>query len=211
MKKAASSAFLICVALAGAANATTISSSFDTDLDGWTGQGGILVWNSTGGNPGGFLQENDTTNSNMQVVAPAKFLGNLNGFTLTVDIRQLVGSEAGTFGGFGAITITGGGGLSMTADLGSPALTWTTYTMPFSAAAFGNDANFNTIISSVTKIQLALDPRNQETDDQVGMDNFTLSDGLADVPSSVPEPATMGLLGVSLIGVGLARKRYSRQ
>ena len=133
MKKAASSAFLICVALAGAANATTISSSFDTDLDGWTGQGGILVWNSTGGNPGGFLQQNDTGNSNMHVVAPAKFLGNLNGFTLTVDIRQLVGSPAGTFGGFGAIAITGGGGLTMNADLGSAALAWTTYTMPFSA------------------------------------------------------------------------------
>ena len=205
MKNILFATLLGCFALVGGVNATTITSSFATDLDGWTAQHGILVWNNTAGNPGGFLEEDDDGQSNMHVIAPAKFLGNLTGYTLTVDIRQLLGT-AGTFGGFGTIAITGGGGLVMSADLGAPATTWTTYTLPFTAAAFGNDANFNTIISSVTKIQLALDPRNQIDTDQVGMDNFTLTNNLQADPT-IPEPATMGLLGSALFTLGVARKR----
>lgn len=188
---------------AATASATTISSTFDADLDGWTSQHGTILWVSTGGNPGGFLQETDIAQSNMMVVAPAKFLGDLTGFTLTVDIKQLVGT-AGTFGGFGNVTLTGPGGLTMVADLGDPSTDWTTYVLPLTAASFGNNANFSTIIAGVTKIQIALDPRNQQSDDVVGLDNVILSNVQAE--TATPEPGTFALLGLGGIALGLSRR-----
>jgi hypothetical protein len=194
---------------AATAGATTITSTFDTDLDGWTAKNGTVLWSSTGGNPGGFLQEEDTAESNMQVVAPAKFLGDLTGYTFTVDIRQLIGS-AGTFGGFGNLTLTGPGGLTMIADFGDPSTSWTTYSLPLTSASFGGNPDFNTIITNVTKIQVALDPRNQENDDQVGLDNVILSNDQADVVGA-PEPGSLTLLGAALVACGLWKRKDARK
>ena len=41
------------------ANAISITTTFDTDLEGWSSTGGILSFNGSGGNPGGFLSLQD--------------------------------------------------------------------------------------------------------------------------------------------------------
>src|SRR2546422_105324 len=58
----------------------SITSSFDSDADGWTVTGGTSVFVSTGGNPGGFLQVHDTTTAALTAFAPSKFLGNLTAY-----------------------------------------------------------------------------------------------------------------------------------
>ena len=52
-----------------------VSSTFDTDFDGWTGEGGCYTYQTTGGNPGGYMQFSDCSSTGY-ISAPAKFLGN---------------------------------------------------------------------------------------------------------------------------------------
>jgi hypothetical protein len=66
-------ALMTTVARAG----TLASSTFDTDLDGWTSNTpSQVVWESTGGNPGGFAQFTDATPDTSLIFAPGQFLGN---------------------------------------------------------------------------------------------------------------------------------------
>src|SRR4051794_26473977 len=59
------------LAMARVASATQITSTFDTDLDGWTSSsGGSMTFVTTGGNPGGFLRDLDLDNTDMFVSAP---------------------------------------------------------------------------------------------------------------------------------------------
>jgi hypothetical protein len=195
---------VLALAISGSLFATTITSTFDVDLDGWTAQHGVLVYNASGGNPGGYLEEDDDGQSNMQADAPAKFIiGDLTGYSISVDLNVLGTLPTNPFGGFGKLTLYNGAA-SMTADLGDPAIGWTHYSTALTLTAFGNDANFNTIITNVTKIQIALDPVNQQSGDATGMDNFTLSNTDADSP--VPEPATLGIAGLALIAVAVVRR-----
>ena len=59
----------------GLAGATTIISTFDTGLDGWTSNPqGTLAFVAAGGNPDGYLEETDaSSNGNMDVSAPQRF------------------------------------------------------------------------------------------------------------------------------------------
>ena len=198
---------VLALAISGSLFATPITSTFDVDLDGWTAQHGLLVYNATG-NTGGYLEEDDNGQSNMQVIAPAKFLGNLTGFSISVDLNVLGTLPTNVFGGFATLTLSNGG-LTMFNRLwgirqpGGPTTRrlslWLRLTMT------------RTLIRSSRmsrKIQLALDPDNKQSEDRTGMDNFTLSNTTADSP--IPEPATLGVAGLALIAVALVRRRVQQ-
>jgi hypothetical protein len=56
---------------------TFASSTFGTGLDGWTSNTpSQIAWQSTGGNPGGYIQFTDASSASTDVWAPASFLGN---------------------------------------------------------------------------------------------------------------------------------------
>jgi hypothetical protein len=188
------------------AGATTITSTFDTDLDGWTSNGqGTLAFLAAGGAPGGYLEATDNSSGNMHVTAPGKFLGDLTAFSnLSVDIRAY--ATPGTIrAAFGTLTFVNGA-LSISLDLGDPSTVWTNYATPLNAAAFGaSAATYTSVMSNVTSLTLILEADKDSNTELVGMDNFTISDlGSA----GVPEPASFGLLGAALtIGAGIRRKR----
>ena len=84
------------------ASADTISSTFDTGAEGWSAldpTGDYTAsWQSTGGNPGGFLQGNESNplGDTGYFIAPSKFLGNLSAYaggTLTYDLKVIQGSD----------------------------------------------------------------------------------------------------------------------
>ena len=85
------------------ASADTILSTFDTGTEGWSAldqQTGDYTasWTSTGGNPGGFLQGNESIarGGTGYFIAPSKFLGNLSAFaggTLTYDLNVITGTD----------------------------------------------------------------------------------------------------------------------
>jgi hypothetical protein len=194
--------------------ATTITSTFDTDLDGWTtNPQGTIAFVATGGNPDGYLEETDAgSTGNMHVTAPNKFLGDLTGAdTLSVDIRVLA-TPTNVVSAFGVLTfLNSGAGLSMTLDLGAPSTLWTNYATPLSAGAFGVTAStFSTIMSNVTGITLILEADKDVHTEKVGMDNFTIS-GEALGLQAVPEPAPFALVGTTLVICGLLRTTTRRR
>lgn len=98
---------LLCAALSAPAGAAAVSSSFDTDADGWTAtafadtstiftspplQSGIAPdFNAAGGNPAGFISVVDPDSGWTYFVAPSKFLGDQSdklGGTLTFALQQ---------------------------------------------------------------------------------------------------------------------------
>ena len=92
-----------------------ISSTFDTDLDGWTISGdNNAVWLAALGNPGGCLDVNDLAIGDMNwAIAPRKFLGDWGAFTSAdtfyFDIFELNTSGGAWFSSH-HVTIEGPGG-----------------------------------------------------------------------------------------------------
>jgi hypothetical protein len=91
-------------ALVGPVSAASVSSTFDTDAEGW-GVGNIRsnfstapdpsnppTYNATGGNPGCYISTTDTEDI-VAFLAPGKFLGDDSAFLggkLTFDLQDLV-------------------------------------------------------------------------------------------------------------------------
>jgi hypothetical protein len=187
------------------ASAVTLESTFDAGLEGWTGStGGDLAFVSTGGNPGGFLQQTDTDLSDMFVMAPASFLGDKSAFlngTLSFDARQ-VGGDAEKYAAFGFVTLFNGGN-AISADIAganAPSNDWTTFSVNLNAAGFETTPEaVAAVLSNVTMIMITLESQIGVAE-TTGMDNFRMV--------SVPEPATLAIAGLGLCGVGLmCRKR----
>ena len=103
---------------AGAVNATTISSDFSTDLEGWTisAGSGALSHSATGGNPGGYLFVDNAEGAVIvRAIAPAKFLGDLSAFdggSLTFDGNLLTKGSVPFYPLYGQVTITTSGSSS---------------------------------------------------------------------------------------------------
>ena len=70
---------IIFLSLSNPAIATTVASStFDSDLNGWAGVAGqttFITHALTGGDPGGYIRNNDRGPTGGQIVAPADYLG----------------------------------------------------------------------------------------------------------------------------------------
>jgi len=202
---------IITLLLSGSAGATTIISTFDTDLDGWTtNPQGTLAFQATGGNPGGFLEETDASSTgNMHIDAPGKFLGDLTGADLfSVDILTY-STPANLRPAFGTLTFLNSvAALSITLDLGDPGTGWTNYSTALNPTAFGvGAATYASVMGNVTGITLILETDKNSDTEQVGVDNVTISGSLGASAVETPEPEYFGLLGIALTLGGLARRR----
>ena len=214
MPKIALICFISAVTLfSGRAGATTIISTFDTDLDGWTtNPQGTLVFVATGGTPAGFLEETDASSGNMHVSAPGKFLGDLtwaNNFS--VDIRAYVNPTT-IRAAFGTLTfLNSAGASSISLDLGNPSTAWTQYGSALNPAAFGvSAATYSAVMSNVTGLTLILEADKDSDVEKVGMDNFRISDDLAAASDvSTPEPVYFSLIGAALTLGAVVRRKTS--
>ena len=185
------------------ASATSIVTSFDTGLEGWTEQGSgfgpFLTYSASGGNPGGFGRFGDAANTpDLYAVAPAAFLGNLSAFdggTVSFDAKFFPGILTNPVAGFGLIEISNGG-TSVSQDIApvTPDGNWQTFSGAFTAAGFGtSQATWNSILANVTSFTIQVDAyKPVQSGPAVGLDNITI----------VPEPASGTLL--ILAGVALA-------
>jgi hypothetical protein len=193
--------------------AAIISSTFDTDADGWTGipGEGSVAYSATGGNPGGHIRVTDIGSGGVLgsgAVAPSKFLGNLSAFdagTLSVDLSIISGRGGGTFSTFGRVWIQGGGTgafldlIVVAPPIGGP---WVSLSATLSAANVSvTDAVWASILADVTEIQFGTDAF--DGDDTTGMDNFSISTAQI----NVPEPSALAIFGLGLAGLGFMRRR----
>lgn len=161
-----------------------VISTFDGDADGWSiANNGDLTFVGSGGNPGGFLQGEDTGLGTFQFDAPAKFLGDHSdkfGGSLSFDMIQL------TFGSpqvlnTGEVILQGDGIVIQTAIEFAEA-DFQTYNVGFDAKTpwFDIDGNVasDALIQSVLSNLQVMRIKGDNIDglgDQVGLDNVILS------------------------------------
>lgn len=201
------SALLLAYSVSAAA--TTITSDFNLNTDGWTGNQSTLAFISSGGVANtGYLEVTDAGSGNMHVIAPGKFLVDLSSgnFVLSVDLK-VYATPANAQTSFGTINFVSGAGTLSTDFVATIPTSWTNYTLALSPANFGNPANFASIMSSLTSITFIVEADKNINNEKVGIDNFTLTNNLPDAP--VPEPATLALLGGGLIVFAGMRRRAS--
>ena len=159
--------------------ASKIQSMFEDDEEGWTLRGGSLSWNDSGGNPGGFIIAEDVINTNMIILAPPKFLGNLLEFengTISFDAIELE-NVSDPWHTFGVVTITSDAG-SISKDLAPGPLrwVWTHYSGILSAAEWGvSDSEWKAILSNVTEITINLESGWFVGAETVGIDNIIVN------------------------------------
>lgn len=176
---------------------------FDSNLQGWTGNAGqgTITYQSTGGNPGGFLQDQDTGNGDMTVYVPLSALGNLSAYlngTLSFDAKNISG-EAADYDGFGTVTITGSAGTASLdiSFLGNPVpgIGWITYSVLLDPVTWG--APMAAILADVTNIAIVLDFHSGMVDgfgEIIGFDNFQLEESFEN-PLPLPSELLLFLSG----------------
>ena len=193
--------------------AFAVTSTFDTDAEGWSAQGdveGPLTWRATGGNPGGHVLIDDlTTGGVTYFVAPSLFHGNrisALGSDLTFDLMQVYPGSANQFNS--EDVILQGSGLTIVYNTATNPgnSTWTSYSVPLSAAGWklntlsGNDVTneqFVAVLSNLSTLKIRAE---YQTGADVGhLDNVSL----------VPEPATtlMFLFGIGCVAFAASRRQ----
>lgn len=201
--------------LAASFPAHAVTSTFDTDAEGWSAQGDVerpLTWSGADGNPGGNVFIDDlTTGGVTYFVAPALFHGNFAGAfgtQLTFDLMQRYPGSPNQFNA--EDVILQGGGLTVVFNTASnPANNaWTSYSVPLSATGWrlGNlsgsaptDEQFLAVLSNLSSLKIRAE---YQTGSDIGhLDNVSL----------VPEPGTavMLLCGLGFIAFAAGRKARS--
>jgi len=150
-----------------------ITSTFDTDAEGWTALNAVAgepVYLSTGGNPGGFIQASDgVSGATTFMVAPSKFLGNQifsYGQFIRFDLKVALPS---TVNGSGDVKIFGSG-TSIVRNINAPlpgTTSWTTYSIQLdenqgwriasTSGTIATKAQILQVLSAVTAIHIGVE------------------------------------------------------
>lgn len=197
----AASACGVLIGVTGAASGQEIlaQSTFDADLEGWSirtnnsNTGCDLTalvtrtptWESSGGNPGGFIQAVDPAESRTAFWhAPAGFLGDQSsayGGTLSYDLKQSATSSQ-----YNEIDLVlEGGGIRLVFDTAyNPRTTWTHYDVPLETSVgwrvttcdgpFATEAQIRQALGDVTMWLIRAEYRGGPDTD--GLDNVVLAE-----------------------------------
>lgn len=190
------------LAMASAASAR-VTSTFDTDSDGWGAIGDVAApvqWVAAGGNPGGHIEIPDAVLGGVTYFeAPARFLGNKSaafGSALTFDLQQLITGAPDQFNS--SDIILAGNGITLAYDLpNNPAMgSWSSYSVSFAAPGWkvGTLSGANATDLQMQQVLAALTQLRIRAEYQTGPDT-----GLLDNVSMVPEPAAGAMLGLGLL------------
>jgi hypothetical protein len=237
-RKHASAAIALSLLLfiAAPARAGLITSTFDTDADGWTSVTlkypnpgapppilGTFTpnWFPTGGTPGGFIYLNDPDGSNatgdtQYWKAPTKFLGNLSAFyggNLSFDLTDFTAFRFGPFDQEDIILV--GGGLTLVYDTPynpSTGNTWTHYSVGLvpSGWKLNSLSGPPATEADMQTVLGSLEALYIRGEYQLGPDTANLDTVILESsPTAVPEPSSLTLLaaGVFCLASLASRRR----
>jgi hypothetical protein len=197
----------VLVALPAKANLT---STFDSSAEGWnavdpTGDY-TSSWQSSGGNPGGYLQgsESDPLGGTGYFYAPASWLGNWSAYaggTISYDLKVFDGTDY--FNDLDVIISNGSSSVSWSSNVNPVGDGWVTFQVQLTAANFG--ASLAPILSNVTSF--AIRGEFISGAEVEGLDNVSV----AAVAAGTPEPSTWAMLLMGFAGLGFAGWRAQRK
>lgn len=222
--------------LAAGQLSASVVSTFNTTNESWDSVGfsasgsypnfsaapivGAVTYNSTGGNPGGYISKQDPDGNWQYFRAPAAFLGNQIGSigaALTFDLIRLDTFPTSALSPQGPLVAVTNGSLVLVyaAAAAIPTAAWQSYNVPLTAiggfwkvtdptGADATVAQFNSVFSSLTGLYILGDFTNGSgtNGEIIGLDNVVLNSNVA-----VPEPASVGLC---FLGLGLLIARVRR-
>ena len=171
--------FLV-ISLPSVGEAEELNSSFDSGTDGWIGAGGILTYETSGGNPGGFIEMEDNQGTFMTVVSPVQFSGNLSEFLygeISFDAINVNGAPPNLVTGtFGTVTIVGASATSSKVlggfDQPIADATWRTYFSTLEASEWEGD--LAAALANVVSISVELESNADVPAETNGFDNFRI-------------------------------------
>ncbi|MEO1656558.1 MAG: hypothetical protein AAFR65_02455 [Pseudomonadota bacterium] len=188
-------------ALASLTPALAATATFDSGDEGFGLTGGVLTAPSSGGNPGGYLDIDDTAAGLMQLIFPQVFVDAVaDGAVLSFDAISFEGGS-GVLSEFGIVSLSNGSD-TITADAfaptPAPSSMWTQGGLTFDAATFGvTQSEFLDVLNGLVSLTMVVE-RNNVIDERVGIDNVSID--------PVPLPAA-ALLFLPVAGGMLLRGR----
>ena len=204
--------FLVTALLLGcfAFTQTTLAviSTFDTGLEGWTGSGCAVLWQSSQGNPKPSLSSDDNVGDWAQIIAPGKFHGAWpTAGSVSADVKF---AGTGTIGYPVVFAITDGN-TTYQYVLANPTTSWATYAAALNSANWTNvtsnadwynwsppigNESLATVLTNVTDFRIRTDCVN-------GYGDFSYLDNI----QVVPAPPAVVLLSSGLAGLAVLRRR----
>jgi len=201
--------------------AAGVSSTFDTDLEGWTMDSvGEIAWESSGGNPGGYVKYVDGPGVGSAAIAPAKFMGDWSALAevgvISYDHRIFVVGTDPIFHARG-IGISGPGGSAVWhGETPSGVSDWPTPPDHTVRALLKesdwtvDSGSWSALLANVTDLRMSIEafengytPGTPWVGDQTGLDNVYLG------PRPIPAPGAflLSTLGMGLVGWMRKRRR----
>lgn len=196
---------------------TVVSSTFDTDDDGWFVQSinGLtgefldtftMVHSTAGGNPDGFIEKIDPEVHTWFFSAPPKFLGDISwAYDGHLNFDRI---ELSPIGELFSLTVVGlvSAGMPIVYETEFPGTVWTHESVPMNETGwvhFPQDTpvtqeEFMAVLSSLDALVIQGDTRFLH-DDGAALDNVVLS--------NMPEPSGMVLAGVAAVGFCIVWRR----
>ena len=173
------------------------NTTFDSDAEGWWSADGeaLMTWQSSGGNPGGYLEGDDDGSSLWYFASPETWIGDWRPYhTLGFDHRIVTGSNANwsdpTF------TIKGANNQVLSVKLHETSNTWTRFETELSPTVFAvSQEEYDAVMRNV--VLLNIRGEYVSGSDFEGLDNVFLS------KSGIVQPLFVNLNSLSATGLVL--------
>lgn len=185
-------------------------SDFDNGTDGWTWLSADpgISWQSSGGNPDGYIRYDNNVpygpDATASIYAPQTYLGDWSGMGVTDLTYEANIFQTGSYARIGRyrVTINGPGGeYRWDGPPPAPSIPWLQLDVPVAESEWTLvSGDWNDLLADVTELSITMAYYTNFTPFEItGIDNVTLN--------AVPIPTTLFLFGSVLIGLtGFRRK-----